>query len=305
MEKMEKTMKSKAVKKAALFIAALAGIAVLAAGPAATVRDKAPAEVPAESVLVKAARAERRTLRAFLEVNGDIVSGQEAGIFPQVSGKLVQVSAALGSRVQKGDLVASVDPSRPGDVYMTSPVYAPISGVISRMPLSTGMIVDPSTSISTVSAIDWPEITARIPEREIAGLEPGLTAEVGLEAYPGETFTAVVTRVSPVLDSASRTKLITLGFEVNDGRINAGMFARVKISMRVYEDVLAVPSEALVTGRDLYVVKNGAAEKRKAETGVSLDGWTEIKSGIDEWDAVVVQGQQLLSGGEAVQVINK
>jgi Cu(I)/Ag(I) efflux system membrane fusion protein len=44
-------------------------------------------------------------------------------------------------------------------------------------------------------------------------------------------------------------------------------------------------------------------EPRAVETGVSLDGWTEIRSGLDEGEAVVVQGQQLLDGGEAVRVI--
>jgi hypothetical protein len=40
------------------------------------------------------------------------------------------------------------------------------------------------------------------------------------------------------------------------------------------------------------------------ETCVTLNGLTEIKSGLSEGEAVVIQGQQLLSGGEAVRVIN-
>jgi multidrug efflux pump subunit AcrA (membrane-fusion protein) len=113
-----------------------------------------------------------------------------------------------------------------------------------------------------------------------------------------------------VLDSASRTKLITLKFAHNDSRINAGMFARVRINTRTYAGVLAVPSEALVTGHGesaVYVARNDgtgpAAERRLVRAGVSLNGLTEITDGLAEGEAVVVQGQQLLSGGEPLRIM--
>ena len=260
---------------------------------------------------VKTEDAARRTLRAFLEVNGDIVSAQEADVFPNVAGKLVKVNVALGSKVRKGDLIAEVDASKPGAAYRNSPVLAPISGTVSRAPLPVGTTVGSGTSIAAISVVDNLEITARIPEREVAELATGLQAEVSLPAFPGETFGAAVTRVSPVLDSASRTKLISLRFTGNDSRASAGMFARVRINTRTYADTLTVPIEAVVHKRGetcVYVVHNGEtalydAEKRVVEAGVSLNGWTEIKSGLIEGEAVVVQGQQLLSGGEAVRVI--
>ena len=305
-------------KKSGIKKIALAGGIVLAAGGllfgpslAAGNENKAAADLSgAASFAVKTAPAEKQTLRAWLEVNGDIVSAQQADVFPDVQGKLVTVHAALGASVRKGDVIAEVDPSRPGAAYMHSPVYAPISGIVSKTPLSPGMTVGANTSITVISAGGSLEINARIPEREIAGLEPGLAAEVFLQAYPGEIFSAAVTRVSPVLDSASRTKLITLNFAHNDSRINAGMFARVRINTRTYADVLTVPAEALVTKHGesaVYIAHNGgdglAAERRVVNTGVNLNGRTEITGGLSEGDAVVVQGQQLLSGGEALRVM--
>jgi RND family efflux transporter MFP subunit len=115
-----------------------------------------------------------------------------------------------------------------------------------------------------------------------------------------------VAHVSPVLDSASRTKLITLRFDRNDSRINAGMFARVRINTKNYPDTLAVPAEALMNkhgAQAVYVAQNGRAELREISTGVTIDGLTEIKSGLSAGETVVIQGQQLLSGGAAVRVI--
>jgi multidrug efflux pump subunit AcrA (membrane-fusion protein) len=192
-----KGMKMTAVIAAVLIAGALAvGPSLLAAGDEKNGAEGEKKETPVFSV--KTAAAEHRTLSAFLEVNGDIISGQQADVFPDTSGKLIAVRTALGSRVRKGELIAEIDPSKPGMTYMASPVYAPISGIVSRMPVSTGMTVGTDTSITTISVTENLEITARIPERKVAGLEEGLKAEVSLQAYPGEIFTATVARVSPI-----------------------------------------------------------------------------------------------------------
>jgi multidrug efflux pump subunit AcrA (membrane-fusion protein) len=58
----------------------------------------------------------------------------------------------------------------------------------------------------------------------------------------------------------------------------------------------------------VYVVHSGltglpVAARREVNCGVTLQGWTEIKSGLAEGEAVIVQGQQLLSGGEGLRII--
>jgi membrane fusion protein (multidrug efflux system) len=173
------------------------------------------------------------------------------------------------------------------------------------------MNVSPNSSITTIAANGTLEINARIPEREIAGLAPGLRAAVSLQAYPGETFNATVNRVSPVVDSVSRTKLVNLRFDVNDNRVSPGMFARLSINTRTYPNVLSVPAEAVISNRQndsVYVIAINdmgmpVAQRREISRGVTLQGWTEIKAGLNEGDVVIVQGQQLLSGGESVRII--
>ena len=252
-----------------------------------------------------------QTLRSYLEVNGDVICTQQVEVFPDMGGILVAVRADLGSTVTRGQIIAEVDPSRPGLVYFNSPVRAPISGTISKTPLSTGSTVSQNTSITAISTNENLEILSRIPEREIAHLDTGLTAEVFLQAYPGETFNATVIRVSPIVDSTSRTKLINLQFDDRDTRISSGMFGRVRLNTRTYEDVLAIPSEAVIANygvQVVYVVEQDASgqpvsARREVTSGASLQGLTEIRSGLEAGDVIVVQGQQLLSGGESLRII--
>jgi len=307
-------MKKNWLKKGIFAIVILITIAGFLFGPSILATRGSNASPPPRGMSafsVRTAEAQIQTLNAFLDVNGDIVSPQQADVFPDVAGRLVSVNVVLGSYVRQGQLIAEIDPSRPGSTFMNSPVYAPISGIISKTPISVGMTVGTNTSITVISANGSALISARIPEREIAGLVPGLKAEVSLQAYPGETFTATVTQVSPVLDSASRTKLINLAFDQNDSRIKAGMFARISINTRTYTDIITVPAEAVISNHGINTVfvvgqnNNGqpVAVKREVSCGVTLQGRTEIKSGLSEGESVIVQGQQLLSGGESLRIV--
>jgi multidrug efflux pump subunit AcrA (membrane-fusion protein) len=260
---------------------------------------------------VRTAYAERRTLQAYLEVNGNIVSEKQVAVVPDAAGRLVSMKVSLGSLVQKGALVAEVDPSRPGTAYSLNPIYAPISGTVVSNPLTIGSTVSAGVTLLTLAAAGSTEIEAAIPEREVGQLRTGLRADVFLEAFPGEVFAAEVIRLSPVVDSVSRTKQIILTFLREDPRINPGMFARIKLNTRSYEQVISIPEDAIVENRGttvVYVVSSGTAETtqvsmREIETGVSIDGEVEIKNGLDSGEAVVIQGQQFLTDGAVVRII--
>jgi multidrug efflux pump subunit AcrA (membrane-fusion protein) len=322
---MESKMKAKAVviTVAVLVVAGLVFIPSLVSGQGANAQAGGPgprknggANTAAATVFsVRAEEAEIRNLQAYIEVNGNIVSEQQVVVMPDAAGKLVSMKTGLGESVRKGALLAEVDPSRPGAEYSLSPVYAPVSGVVASSPASVGSTVSTNTALFTIAAAGSLEIEALIPEREVGQLRAGLSAEVRLEAFPGEVFTAALTRLSPVIDPASRTKKVTLVFTHNDSRINPGMFARIKLNTRSYENVVSVPQEAVTDKRGsavVYVVNadgiGGSAPSvsmREVSIGVSIDGEVEIKSGLAAGEAVVVQGQQFLTDGAAVRVIGR
>jgi multidrug efflux pump subunit AcrA (membrane-fusion protein) len=268
-----------------------------------------PAAAEADTVFsVRAAKAENRDLQAYLEVNGNVVNENQVAVYPDMGGRLVSVNATLGSRLRKGEVIAEVDPSKPGSAYSLSPVIAPISGTVVGVSASVGATVSASSVIVTIADSQRLEIEAYIPEREVGQLREGLGAEITLAAFPGETFHARVSHVSPVLDATSRTKRIVLDFSAQDNRINAGMFAGIKLNTRNYKNVIAVPAEAIVELRGVNGVYalDGSDDRalfREITTGVTVDGETEIQSGLEAGMLVVVQGQQFLTDGAKVRVI--
>lgn len=250
---------------------------------------------------------QKEVLHGYVIANGEIESQNSVNVYPDVAGKVIETNVMLGSSVKRGDIIAYVDPSAPGQYYKKSPVYAPISGSIISTPLKNGTTVSTNTTIAIVGDISNLQVTADIPERYVAVLKEGLKAEISVEAYPGVVFEATVSRVSPVVDTTSRTKEVVLHFNTRDERVNAGMFGKVKLYTQDYRDQVVMPSDALVQLNDenyAYVVKeDSTVERRKVVTGKSVDGKIQITEGISEGEKVVIQGQTSLNDGSKIRDI--
>lgn len=253
--------------------------------------------------------AKKETITDFVTASGDVETQSSIEVFPSIGGKIVEMNISLGSHVNEGDVIARVDPSEPGSYYSLSPILAPISGSILSSPLKINSKVSTSSVITTIGDIDNLQITVKIPERYVSDLAIGQKADISLEAYPGIKFSASVVRISPVLDSASRTKEVILNFTKKDSRINAGMFAKIKLWTRDYSGKIVVPQDAIVTNNDdkyVFIVKNdNTVEKRAVTTGKNIDGVIQIESGVSEDEVIVVEGMLQLYDGATVNILNK
>lgn len=258
-------------------------------------------------VSVRTMTAEITTLHGYVNTNGEVESQNSVSVYPDMGGKVISTSVMLGSSVKKNDIIAYVDPSEPGTNYRSSPVYAPISGSVISTPLKNGKKVTTNTAIAIIGDINNLQVTANVPERYVAVLKKGLKAEVSVEAYSGVIFEATVSRVSPVVDATTRTKEVILTFARHDERINAGMFAKVKLYTEDYSGAVVMPSDALVQNGDdffAYIVNSSGdsetVSKVKVEKGKTVDGYVQILSGVKAGDKVVIQGMTSLGDGSKI-----
>ena len=259
------------------------------------------------AITVRSEVAEVKTLNDYVITNGEVESQSAIDVFPSMSGKIAEIHVMLGSHVKKGEVIARVDPSEPGTIYALSPVEAPISGSIVSSPLKVGTKVNTTSAVTMIGDIENLQISALVPERYIAELKPGLKAEISLEAYPGVIFNATVTRVSPVVDAATRTKEIILNFDKKDSRINAGMFAKVRLFTSKYSGHIVVSRDAVVLQDDdsyLFVVNDDyTVSKRTVKVGKSVDSYIQITDNLMRGERVVVEGLLSLSDGVRVNDI--
>jgi multidrug efflux pump subunit AcrA (membrane-fusion protein) len=247
------------------------------------------------------------TIENSVVINGDVLARNQVSIFPTVGGKLVEARLAVGDRVNRGDIVAMVDPSRPGEVYSRSPVVATISGTVLQAPYSIGDTLSTQSAVYVVGDLSGLRIETFVPERFVSSIRQGLGAQIRLEAIPGETFFAEVDEVSPVLDPASRTMRIRLRFTGGaDPRVKAGMFATISLVTNTRANVPVIPRASVINTYGSWIVfivdENNIARRRELELGIENEELFEIVSGAAMGDRVVSQGQNFLSDGDPVRI---
>ena len=84
---------------------------------------------------VNASRVVESNLDDYLQFGGDVSAKSSIDIIPDTSGKLARLLVEVGDVVKKDQIVAEVDPSRPGMTYSFSPVKAPVSGTVTSLPV--------------------------------------------------------------------------------------------------------------------------------------------------------------------------
>ena len=256
---------------------------------------------------VSTVKAESLILKDFVLTNGEVETQVSVDVFPSIGGKVVQMKVSLGSSVNKGDVIAYIDPSEAGSYYVNSPVVAPISGSILTSTVKVGQKVTASSVIAKIGDISNLQVTAKVPERYVAYLKEGQKAQITFQAYGDQVFDASVFRISPVVDPATRTKEIILHFDKDYPQINAGMFAKVKLFTVDYSGYPAIQQDALTENGDeyyLYIVKeDSTVTKRKVLRGQNVDGYVQIIEGLSAGEVVVTEGMLTLYEGAKVRDI--
>ena len=263
---------------------------------------------PQTATAVRTTVAKNQTITDFVYTNGEIETQKSIEVFPSIGGKVVEMHVSLGSSVKQGDVIAYIDPSEPGSYYAKSPVIAPIDGSIITSPVKIGQKVSMSSVITKIGDINNLQITAKVPERYVADIAIGQKAEITLQAYGEEKFIASVVRISPVVDPSTRTKEIILNFDKHYDKVNAGMFARVKLFTLDYGGYPVIAQDSFVENSDeyyLYIVKeDSTVTKRKVVRGKNIDGYYQVIDGLAAGEVVVLEGMLSLYEGAKVRDIS-
>ncbi|AYE36037.1 efflux RND transporter periplasmic adaptor subunit [Borrelia turcica IST7] len=258
---------------------------------------------------VIAMKARKGTLSNYIALNGDIDTKVKTDVFPDATGKITTLNVRLGTYVNKGQVIATLDPSKPGALYLKSPVKAPISGYVLAVNRKIGETVGPQTSIALIGRVDTIQIRAYVSERYILDVKPGNNAVIEIESYPGEKFKAKISEVSPVLDFKSRAAEVYLEPVGNNAKkMVIGMFAKVKIVTNHLKNVIKIPSSAFVEREGKRFVFRVNEDTKTVQMlfpviDFEVDNIVSVMDGINEDDLIVIEGMSPLSDGAYVNIV--
>ena len=183
-------------------------------------------------------------------------------------------------------------------VLQAVPIYAQQDGVVSELSVRHGMYVTPANKVMSLADLSSVWLLVDVFEKQANWVKLGDVAEVSLSYQPGKIWRGRVNYIYPSLDKTTRSLKVRLGFENPDELLKPNMFAKVKILSGAKNDILVIPTEALIrTGTQQRVIVAQAAgkfEARSVSSGIESGDYIEILSGLDEHEQVVVSGQFLI-----------
>jgi cobalt-zinc-cadmium efflux system membrane fusion protein len=177
-------------------------------------------------------------------------------------------------------------------------IAAPFAGVVDSISVAPGEIVDPSARTFTVADLATVWVQADVAESDLGAVKVGDAAQVRVSAYPGRVFTGRVTYISDQIDPATGTAKVRCAIPNADEALRINMFATTSIISPQDREGILVPSGALqnVNGQSVIFVQEdrGNFTWRVVQTGLNMDGRTQIISGLAAGTPIVTDGSYWL-----------
>lgn len=259
------------------------------------------------SIPVKVDKIRLQELYDTLDYTGDIKAQDEAVIYPKVSGKIIEKVKEDGALINKGEVICYIDRDEVGLRFQKAPVESTLAGILGRVYVDIGENVNSSTPVALVVSFDKVKIGLDIPERYLPKITLDQQAQISVDSWPDDKFIGGVTKISPVIDLATRTAPVEITVQNKEHRLKSGMFAKVRLVIEAKNNVPVILKEAIM-GHDpdnyVFVVENKKAILTKISLGIRQGPYFEVRQGLKEGDAVVIMGQQLLVDGASVEPEN-
>jgi RND family efflux transporter MFP subunit len=209
-----------------------------------------------------------------------------------------------GDRIGKNQAVALVERDEVGVKFEPAPVPSTLTGVVARVYLDRGANVTLSTPVALVVDQGQMQVRAEIPERYAGKVSLGKDVRVKVDAHADKTFEGKISRLSPVVDTSTRTTYMEAALENPAGLLQSGMFAKLNVVIAKKNGALAVPLDSVIETNDaVFVAENGIARRRPVELGLRTENHAEVIKGLNEGEAVVTFGLFGLKDGSPVEIL--
>ena len=176
-------------------------------------------------------------------------------------------------------------------------ITAPFDGLITKVDIDEGEIAYSNTEIVELISEGNFEITANIPESDIAKVKIADTATFDLDALSSDLiFEAEVVKISESANLIEGVPVyeVLLQITSDTNLVKSGMTANIDILTDKKEDVLFIPSRSVSDSKVRVLLENGMIEQRQITTGLkSFDAKIEVVSGLEEGERVITYMEEI------------
>lgn len=183
-------------------------------------------------------------------------------------------------------------------------IRAPYDGVITEVKIEEGDRVAPSDALCELLDLRYLVAEVGVPESLSGKVRLQDEARVSLAGSVG-AVAGLVVAINRKVDPESRNFRIRVAIDNRAGRFKAGQFATVTLALRDESASTVIPTDALVfvEGQPhVFSIKRDQATLRQVTLGTSNGTHTEVMSGLEAGERIVVDDPAILSDGTEVVI---
>lgn len=190
-------------------------------------------------------------------------------------------------------------------------VRAPMDGVVTARQVDPGEAVSQYAPLLALADFDRLVVRFGLSELDVAGLSPGLTVPVQIDAAGGGTrYDGTLRRIMPATETGSGLVTVEVVLpEATREAVRLGYLARTTLTVDRLDAALAVPIGAVGLRQGAHYVMvvdaDNRLQRRDVSVGVSRGNWREITNGLTAGEAVITSSPADLLPGEAVRIVRE
>jgi RND family efflux transporter MFP subunit len=180
-----------------------------------------------------------------------------------------------------------------------SEIRSPMDGLLTAIKTIDGELVADRAELFEVSSRKN-YVRGEVDEEDVGEVRIGMEAIVQVYAFRTRQFSAKVSAIQPAADPETQRYTIILDLQNPPENLMAGMTGEMNVITGRHENVLLLPTRALVVDQAL-IVKHGLIQSRTVKVGYRTLDFSEILSGLSEGERAVLSDQDKLRPGKLVR----
>lgn len=250
--------------------------------------------------LAQKAEARARDLYEHKAIAEQNVEQAESAVV-QAGGDLAAAQAALKVMgITDPDALVKAPPS------FEVPVRAPITGEVVEQDVSAGQLIQPGSTqcflISDTSSV-W--VLVNVYQKDLPYVHVGDMVTIQTDAYP-DIFHGRISYVAASLDPNTRTLQARIETGNPGEKLKKDMFVSADVNAGTIPSAIALPDAAVLRDSEnqpfVYVaVSSNQFGRRPVTLGESLNGQTQITSGVRAGDRVIGNGSLFVQFANSLQ----
>ena len=181
-------------------------------------------------------------------------------------------------------------------------ILSPMDGVVISKQAETGLLAAPGVSLLTIEDNSRYRLEVSVEDSMLRKIRLGTPVQISIDALGPQELSSRVSEIVPASDPGSRSSMVKV--DLSQPALRSGLYGKARFSVG-QKQAIQVPQKAILQRGQLVGVfivdPSDVVRLRLIQTGKTYGDRTEVLSGINDGDRIIVEGLEKVKEGDRVQ----